>query len=101
MRLIDADNVRPAFNSQYIATKQLIADGEKHLDNLAEGFTEADRVIWSMPAIDAVPVIRCKDCKYYRRTEEIHLGSGTCDFVEMVRLDNDFCSKGERSAAHE
>ena len=96
MRLIDADNVRPMFNSQYIATKQLIADGEKHLDNLAEGFTEADRVIWSMPTIDAVPVVRCKDCEFYRRTEEIHPGFGTCDFVEMVRQDNDLCSKGEK-----
>lgn len=50
---------------------------------------------------DVVPVVRCKDCKFYYRTEEIHPGTGTCDFVEMVRLDNDFCSKGERSAAHE
>lgn len=52
--------------------------------------------IENFPAADAVPVVRCKDCEFYRRTEEIHPGFGTCDFVEMVRQDNDFCSKGEK-----
>ena len=39
--------------------------------------------------IDAVPVIHCKDCKYWN-------GSGKyCDY-EMRGLENDFCSWAER-----
>ena len=35
------------------------------MDNLAEGFVEADRVIREMPTVDAEVVVRCKDCKHY------------------------------------
>lgn len=64
MRLIDADNVRDLFDAEFKETRKLILAGETHLDNLAEGFTEADRVIRQMPTVDAVPVVRCRDCKH-------------------------------------
>jgi len=57
MRLIDADNVRNLFDAEFKETRKLILAGETHLDNLAEGFAEADRVIWQMPTVDAVPVV--------------------------------------------
>ena len=57
MRLIDADNVRDLFDAEFKETRKLILAGETHLDNLAEGFTEADRVIRQMPTVDAVPVV--------------------------------------------
>lgn len=44
-RYIDADALPELFNTQYKATRKLIDEGETHLDNLAEGFTEATRVI--------------------------------------------------------
>lgn len=66
MRLIDADNVRELFDAEFKETRKLILAGETHLDNLAEGFTEADRVIRQMPTVDAEAVVRCRDCKYYR-----------------------------------
>lgn len=46
-------------------------------------------VIEAEPTIDAVPVIRCKDCKYWN-------GSGKyCDY-EMSGLEDDFCSWAKR-----
>lgn len=77
MRLIDADNVRNLFDAEFKETRKLILAGETHLDNLAEGFAEADRVIWQMPTVDAVPVVRCKDCASTRKKddyESIYLG---------------------------
>ena len=63
MRLIDADNAMKAFAVEYKETKELIDSGEAHLDNLAEWFTEAAHIIkYIATIVDAVPVVRCKDC---------------------------------------
>lgn len=46
--LIDYYEVRNLFNEEFKQTMQLIEAGETHLDNLAEGFTEADRVLFRL-----------------------------------------------------
>jgi hypothetical protein len=93
MRLIDADNTLKAFAAEYRKTKELIDSGESHLDNLAEGFTEAAHIVkYIATTVDAVPVVRCKSCKYNR-------GSKKClnpDSFFAVPKDDDFCSYGER-----
>lgn len=96
MRLIDADNVRGLFDAEFKETRKLILAGETHLDNLAEGFTEADRVIREMPTVDAEVVVRCKDCKWDRPDTLLdkHWCSRLLGCME-VRAD-DFCSYGER-----
>lgn len=51
-------------------------------------------VIESVPAVDVVPVVRCKDCKY--RTEE-RRGLVRCRaFNYMPMCVDNFCSYGER-----
>lgn len=58
MRLIDADNVLELFRAEYQNTKNLIKQGEKHLDSLAEGYTEAAHIIKHIsPTVDAVQVV--------------------------------------------
>lgn len=89
MRLIDADNVRDLFDAEFKETRKLILAGETHLDNLAEGFTESDRVIREMPTVDAEVVVRCKGCK--------HEFGGSCIICGFQkRKPEDFCSYGER-----
>lgn len=61
------------------------------------------QMIDEIPTVDAVPVVRCKDCKHgqpmiYRHTERpcimcSHLGSG---FFARVFNPNWFCADGER-----
>lgn len=50
-------------------------------------------LVESEPTVDAVPVVRCKDCKFYHRmTAE----TGICELA-CRHLGNDgFCSEGER-----
>lgn len=54
--------------------------------------------VLAQPTIDAVPVVRCKDCKYARMTY-----AGECKYCdiwfpdEAVYIDGDsFCSSAER-----
>lgn len=58
MRLIDADNALELFQAEYQNTENLIKQGEKQLDSLAEGYTEAAHIIkYISPTVDAVPVV--------------------------------------------
>ena len=54
----------------------------------------ADKVA-NAPTVDAVEVVRCKDCKHWIRTEN----GGYCDNPDgLLGVDkpDDFCSYGER-----
>ena len=73
MRLIDADAL----------PKEISWD---KIENTA--FWET---INEQPTIDAVPVIRCKDCKWYEFDEKLH-----CGLPHGVRLKDDYCSDAER-----
>lgn len=54
-RYIDVENIRKLFDNEYKSTRKLINEGETHLDNLAEGFSEATRVLDMIPTADVVP----------------------------------------------
>ena len=48
------------------------------------------------PAVDAVPVIRCKDCKYNSNTEGNYVN---CDIIPQMfgkTPDDNYCSWAER-----
>lgn len=95
MRLIDADNVRDLFNAEFKETRKLILAGETYLDNLAEGFTEADRVIRKMPTVDAEVVVRCKDCKYCFCNYDGHIQCSNSMGL-ICHTHNAYCNYGER-----
>lgn len=84
MRLIDADalkihNVSPCYG-YYI-----------------DGVTDGD--IEDAPTIDAVPVIRCKDCKWYKTNYSWNGKEHRVCVIEPyepARKADDFCSRAER-----
>lgn len=99
MNLIDADNALKAFAVEYKKTKELIDSGETHLDNLAEGFTEAAHIIkYIATTVDAVPVVRCKECKHYDMGVclKIYSDGNVHSVAWQKRKPEDFCSYGER-----
>ncbi len=103
MRSIDADEALRLFGEEYKETKELIHNGETQLDSLADGFTEAHHIIkCALPTVDAVPVVRCKNCRNHRElNRKDRLESGYAEGVLwcMNRSDgvwpDDFCSYGE------
>ena len=70
---------------------------------IKEAFKETNPVLmgqmlrWvrKQKTIDAVSVVRCKDCKAWNRYEPASV-SGRCSFLCMMRMDDDYCSYGER-----
>lgn len=94
MRLIDANNVRDLFDAEFKETRKLILAGETHLDNLAEGFVEADRVIREMPTVDAEVVVHCRDCRYrgmiYCPAVHETMGNGLVDYTS----EEAYCWRG-------
>lgn len=58
-------------------------------------FEEFRRDIESWTAVDAVPVVRCKDCKFYTVRNYIEK-SGICTLATRHLGDDGYCSEGER-----
>jgi hypothetical protein len=83
MRLIDAEQIRYMW--------QEFKDGE-----WSDGVT-LQSVIRRMPTIDAVKVIRCKDCKHYQEWDDGN--PSTCrmwtDQWDMPTEPNGYCHYGE------
>ena len=81
MRLIDVDEIR--------LPKGLF----EKIDNVPKFY----EWLGTLPTVDAVEVVRCKDCKWYERR---YPWSGhvyyECSYIEAPMDDNDYCSLGER-----
>ncbi len=68
----------------------------------------ARMAVSQMPTIDAVPVVRCKDCKHYRAGEKLspqkfcfRLRGRDGEAIGYNFAENGFCSYGERSEDEE
>lgn len=96
MRLIDADALPKLLYAEYKQTMKLIREGEKHLDTLAEGFTEALHIAkYIASTVDAVPVTRCKGCKHSYITVDARCCSYGA-FYDVAVPDDFFCANGTR-----
>lgn len=93
MRLIDGDQMAQTETEAYMAAQAQIEDlGLLRANLLAHA--KVQKLIADTPAVDAVPAVRCKDCKYYK-PDEFECG---CDFaggLPYVKA-GDFCSYGQR-----
>lgn len=61
-------------------------------------------IISNIEQADAVPVVRCRECRHYRETRTKRYGNLICRCTRMGKHDmdypvkpDDFCSYGERS----
>ena len=83
MRLIDADRAMEIVRDQGIAHPNAY-----HLTNYAM------LILREAPTVDAVPVVRCRECKYH---EDTHVtGFEHCCLYGLTMRYNDFCSYGKR-----
>ena len=61
-----------------------------------DGLRQGVHRLKHLPTIDAVPVVRCKECKYWKLSQYNTMGIHICWRFSGVRGEHDFCSRGER-----
>ena len=95
MRLIDAVDEYEA----YMSAQVQITDDLKWLVNFA-AHSKIQRLIADTPTVDAVLVVRCKDCIYTRKLYgRLVCKYGTCS--GCILREDFFCANGERKEGAE
>ena len=88
MRLIDADATIIGLDTA-LACSRVVAGKDAIQNKALDIFENAKVFVANMPTIDAVPVVRCKDCALQ--------GKLNCPMDEWVKTDgNGFCHHGKR-----
>ena len=87
MRLIDADALR----------LMKVEECEGHTIEYAMGWKACIEWIKTQPTVDAVPVVRCKDCESWDKGNPFG-GSDMCECKAHggYFLPEDYCSDGDR-----
>ncbi len=91
-RLIDADALKKSVPNTHVDIFENCRNCELLDDE------QVEELIDNASTIDAVPVVRCEDCKYWIELEH---GTGTCKRLDNVLFwlgtdATDFCSFAER-----
>ena len=91
-------NERPHCGEKMTFTEEEKCDA---YDMAIEALQREDRLLKSLetnePLYDMVDVVRCKDCRYFKKIAE-RSDSGLChrDIVASAWKENGYCSRGER-----
>lgn len=92
MRLIDADALKDCFEGIYwyhINKRGDLVGGALLEDGALYMAKDIYKALDYAPTIDAVEVVRCRDCRYFNGENKF------CDYSIQVK-DDDYCSYGER-----
>ena len=82
MRLVDADNAREGFSGDRVTGAVM------------------RRIFDSLPTIDAVPVVRCRECRHrYTMNCSMYYECSQCGGQWEWTTDDGFCDRGERKEA--
>lgn len=91
-RYIDADRLNAVVNEtlETLVMLPVFSLQEVHLKTAFETLTD---MINNAPTVDAVPVVRCGECKYYEAENHNCLDEMA---YSRTWCENDYCSFGER-----
>ena len=91
MRLIDADALQESMNA--IVFRNVPVEHQPYIQAACETFV---RALNAAPTVDAVNVVRCRDCVSYTRSPFGHSFIGWCKLDTKHRNQNFYCADGER-----
>ena len=91
MRMIDGDKLLEIYKKWIPQLSSKEDEGDRR------GVETCIAVLEDMQTVDAVPAVRCRECKH-RGTDDciFHIKGEPADEELLLKLDNDFCSYGER-----
>ena len=89
MRLIDADRLKAEIMGWCVVTDDSFGTGRYHEREIVL------QAIEESPTIDAVSVVRCKDCMHYN-TINCSKGFGWCENIDRGTGDNFYCANGKQ-----
>lgn len=92
MRLIDADALDKIMGEAYLS----LFNEYGSFDAYAMGYESAVCAVEAAPTIDAVEVVRCKDCKHYENHRLKVFENCVRNERYIPMKPDDFCSYGER-----
>lgn len=106
MRLIDAIKLDRKIGELYTTvhytgkTDDPIIDHRINLTDYLKGYENgiiaASRIMRSAEKVDAVPVVRCKECKRFVDDKEAYVTYCNKELQMLYARPDDFCSHGER-----
>lgn len=99
-KLIELDATLDALREAIVPAED-VGFGDELTDGYNDGINMAVTVVSALPTVDAVPVVRCKDCKYWKTGEGVNRSKKVkfCTYQighKYARHYKDFCSRGER-----
>lgn len=98
MKLINATQMMFEESEAYISAQAQITDKVTRDINYVVHW-KLQQLLDDAPAVDAVPMVRCKDCVWYSIKKGCPIAeSGMSKQGVLLPLQNDFCSYGERKA---
>ena len=99
MRIIDADAMKRVYQ-EVLCNHVTCIDCSLFMD---DKYCRFETMLSEAPTVDAVPVVRCRDCQHWKPTGSKAGNSfsdmeyiGGCEFTNYCRRGSDFCSYGER-----
>ena len=96
-RLINADDLEIVMYEKSFMTD----DGRQKWDSgLWIRYKIFEEAVYEVPIVDAVPVVRCKNCKWYKGNytwNGVKVKVCVRESYEPIRRVDDFCSYGEES----
>lgn len=95
MRLIDADEMAVNETEAYMSA-QIKLDNPITLGLNSCAHRKMQQLIADTPTVDAVPVVRCKDCKYFSRDKEYNRAWCNYSTGSVETAVNGFCFRGVR-----
>lgn len=103
MRLIDADALprRVLKEKRFVFTTHDLLNNEYVVQTVYKDLAE---FINEAPTIDAVPVVRCKDCEHWDiswEPENGNKGDHFCPMMDLCVPPDFFCKHGERRCDNE
>lgn len=104
MRLIDADALAESLRESKDKLGKILSEERCEMEyRICEGqmvtFIEAILRVKESPTIDAVPVVRCKDCENWDtgwKPVDAEDDEQFCVCFSRVTRSDEFCSRGER-----